>query len=944
MAVRLEFGLLGPLVVRCQGVAVPVSQGRQRALLAALLLGADHLLTTSRLIEVLWGVAPPVSARAALHNQVKRLRDALGETGGDRIRTQPGGYMIHLERGELDVVRMQDLLTSARTAARRGAWDQASAAAAGAVLLWRGEPLADVDSPVLADRIPQLTEIYLQAVETRLEAEVNLGRPAEAISELRRLTADQPFREHAHALLMLALYRCGREAEALAAYQVIRETLIEELGTEPGPRLRELHRRILVADPGLAMPGAENTGFAAAQSETVGPVDADTPLEHQTPHQLPAGVRHFTGREEQLSELARLLGEVGQPGRTVVISAIGGTAGIGKTALAVNWAHQVADRFPDGQLYANLRGFDPSGPPVAVETVVRDFLSALCIPSARIPVGTEAQAALYRTVLASKRVLVMLDNVRDADQVRPLLPGASGCFVVVTSRAGLVSLAASEGAHLLTLDLLSASEAGELLSRRLGTERVAAEPEAVKELIRLCARLPLALGIVAARAAASPDAPLTALAAELSNTAARLDVLDAGIPTRGVRAAFSWSYQALSAAAARLFQLLGVHPGPDISAAAAASLSALPRPEVHSALHELARVGLIAEHVPGRFAQHDLLRIYAKEQAAADEKAIGRLLNHYLLTGYAAARVIQPHRTLIAVPDVEPGVVPEEITEYGQALAWFETERSVVEAAIAVAATTGLDLYAWQLAWTLADFLHWRGYWHSNIVIENIALTAAQRLGDPAGKAHVHRGLAAAYYNLGQLDEVRRHLYRSLAIYRELDDRVGQGHAHMGLSVALEHAGRNSEALRHGRQAMKMYRRGHSQPGEAAALNAIGWCYALLGEYGQALDYSQQALALHQELGDRAGAAFTWDTLGYVHHHLGEYEQAEACYRSALELFRNLGIVYEIANTLSHLGETYREVGDLVAARDAWERALSDLRSLGHADAAAVQVKLAGLR
>jgi DNA-binding SARP family transcriptional activator len=960
VVVRVEFGLLGPVVVRCQGAVVPIAQGRQRVLLAALLLDADRLLTIGQLIEVLWGAAPPASARAALHNQVKRLRDALGDRGGDRIQTQPGGYLIHLEPGELDVTRMQDLLASARTAARRGTWEQASALASGAVLLWRGEPLADVDSQVLAGRIPQLIEIYLQAVETRLEAEVNLGRHDEAIGELRRLTADQPFREHAYALLMLALYRCGRQGEALAAYQSARRLLVDELGTDPGPDLRVLHQRILAGDPALASPDAENAPArsVATEPETAEPVGAESERARpETPRQLPAGVRHFAGRNDQLNELTRLLKEVGQPGRTVVISAVGGIAGIGKTALAVHWAHQVADEFPDGQLYANLRGFDPSGRPVATEAVVRDFLSALGVPPGRIPASPEAQAALYRTVLASKRVLIVLDNARDVDQVRLLLPGSSGCFVLVTSRARLLGLAASEGAHLLNLGLPGVGEARELLSRRLGAEPVAAEPEAADELIRLCARLPLALSIVAARAAASPGVRLATLAAELSDTAGRLAALDAATPASGVGAAFSWSCCGLSEAAARLFRSLGFHPGPDISAAVAASLVCLPRSAARSALQELAQAGLIIEYVPGRFALHDLVRIYAAEQTEADGAAAGaeadgaeqpgaafsRLLDHYLHTGYAAALALNPHRVPITLAVAQPGVMPEETTEHGQALAWFETERQGLESAIAAAADAGLDLHALQLAWTLSDFLDWRGYSHSQIAIQDIALAAAQRLGDSAREASVHRGLSRAYAQLGRLTEARGHLYRSLAIHRTLADPVGQGHAHMGLAVVKEQEGRIPESLRHSQHALELYRHGHDKPGEAAALNAIGWCQALLRQYEQAFHHSEQALALHQMLGNQTGAAYTWDTLGYIHHRLGEYARAEACYQSALELFRDSGIAYSTADTLTHLGETYRQLGDSDAARNAWEQALTILLDLDHADAADVQAKLTNL-
>jgi tetratricopeptide (TPR) repeat protein/transcriptional regulator with XRE-family HTH domain len=759
---------------------------------------------------------------------------------------------------------------------------------------------------------------------------------------------------------------------------------IRAISNLEGGRARSPHpgtvRRLADA---LGLDGDVRAGFLAAAGrrlggDAAGPLPGDRParasapgeldspplvgaeperVRPEAPHQLPAGVRHFAGRDGQLRELTRLLGEVGQPDRTVVISAIGGIAGIGKTALAVHWAHQVAAEFPDGQLYANLRGFDPSGLPVAAEAVVRDFLSALGVPPARIPVGAEAQAALYRTMLASRRVLIVLDNARDADQVRALLPGSSGCFVLVTSRGGLVSLAASQGAQLLTLDLPSVREARELLSRRLGAELVAAEPEAAAELIRLCARLPLALGIVAARAAASPGVRLAVLAAELGDTAGRLDVLDAETPASGVRAAFSWSCRGLSAAAARLFRLLGFHPGPDISAAAAASLAGLPRPAARSALRELAQVGLIVQHMPGRFALHDLVRIYAAEQAetngaearaeadGADQPgaAFSRLLDHYLLTGYAAALALNRHRAPITVPAAQPGVVPEEITEHDQALAWFETERQGLEAAIAAAADAGLDLYAWQLAWTLVDFLSWRGYWHSHIVVQDIALAAAQRLGESAGEASAHRGLSRAYAQLGRLSEAGDHLHRALALYRELADLTGQGHAHMGLAVVTEQQGRIPESLRHGQHALDLYRRGHDQPGEAAALNAIGWCHALLRQYEKASHHSEQALALYQMLGDHSGAAFTWDTLGYVHHHLDEYARAEACYQSALELFRDLGIAYSTADTLTHLGDTYRGAGDIEAARNAWEQALSILRDLDHADAADVQAKLTDL-
>lgn len=596
MAVRVEFGLLGPLIVRREGASVPIAKGKQRALLAALLLDVGHLVTIRQLTDVLWGDTPPAMARAALHNQVRRLRDALDGVGRDRILTQPGGYLIHLEPGELDVMRMQDLLASARASARARSWDRASAIAADAVLLWRGEPLADLSSEALTRRSPYLTELYLQVVETRLEAEVNLGRHAEVTSELRRLIAEHPFREHAYALLMLALYRSGSQGEALAVYQGARRILVGELGCEPGPELQRLHQRILNGDRLLLGP-APKSAVAVV------------------PRELPPAIGQFTGRARELRALTSVLDG---PAGAVVISAIAGAAGIGKTALAVQWAHQVANRFPDGQLYVDLRGFHPSGRPVPAAVAVRGFLETLGVQAERMPAGLDAQARLYRSLLSGRRMLVLLDNARNEEQVRPLLPGSHGCLVLVTSRCQLSGLVAAEGAHALTLGLLSEAEARDLLTRRLGAARLGAEPGAATELVGLCAGLPLALAIAAARAA-RPGARLDALAEELKDVQTRLDALDTGDPSVSVRAVFSWSVDNLPARQTRLFRLLGRYPGPDIAIPAAVSLTGAPPAQARSDLRELARAHLISEHVPGRYAMHDLLRAYAAEQLPAEQ-------------------------------------------------------------------------------------------------------------------------------------------------------------------------------------------------------------------------------------------------------------------------------------------------------------------------------------
>jgi DNA-binding SARP family transcriptional activator len=611
MTDRMEFGLLGSLVIRCEGEPVKVPRGKQRTLLAALLLAASRVVPVDDLAGLLWGQEPTASARVTLQNYVKRLRQALGEGGRDRVRTHPGGYSISVGDGELDVSRFWELADSARAAARNGSWDEAERQAGAALSLWRGEPLADVESEVLGTReVPRLAELRLQALEARLDAQLHLGWHAKAVPALQRLVREHPLREHPHAMLMLALYRCERQAEALAAYQAARRVLVRELGVEPGAELRGLHQRILAADPALAVPGAVPAGPGPAAAGLM------AGLARVVPRQLPGMAAHFTGRAAELAALDGMLEEAGgeEPG-TVVIGVVSGTAGVGKTALAVRWAHRAAGRFPDGQLYMNLRGFGPSGSPAGAAEVIGGFLGALGVAPGRIPPGLAARAGLYRSLLAGRRLLIVLDNARDEQQVRPLLPAGPACLVLVTSRNALIGLAAGEGARLLPVHVLAPAEGRQMLAARLGCQRAEADPVSVAEIARLCAYLPLALSVTAARAAARPGHPLAALATELRADRSRLDALDSGDPMVSVRDAFSWSYQGLGDPARRMFQMLGVHPGPDISAAAAASLAGTGQAEANRSLAELTRAHLLAEYGPSRYAFHDLLRVYAAEQA-----------------------------------------------------------------------------------------------------------------------------------------------------------------------------------------------------------------------------------------------------------------------------------------------------------------------------------------
>jgi tetratricopeptide (TPR) repeat protein len=681
----------------------------------------------------------------------------------------------------------------------------------------------------------------------------------------------------------------------------------------------ELHLRML-----HAVDDARSAGRLAAASRAEAGRRRSKPS--VVPRQLPAAPRYFAGRAEALAALDRLADEAAGPGRAVVISAIAGTAGIGKTALAVYWAHRVADRFPDGQLYVNLRGFGP-GEPLGPADALRGFLDAFAVPGQEIPATLEGQAGLYRSLLAPRRMLVVLDNARDAEQVRPLLPGSPGCLALVTSRSRLTGLLVVEGARPLRLELLTPAEARSVLVDRLGADRVAAEPEAVDRIVAVCAGLPLVLTIVAARAASHPGFPLDALTGELHGTVG-LDAFAGGDRSVDVRTVFSWSYRALDTAAARMFRLLGLRSGPDIGLGAAAALAGLPPARARQILRELADAHLLTEPVPGRFTCHDLLRVYASELAGAIDSgadrraAIHRILDYYLHTADRAASMLDPRRVKLDLPAPPvPGVIPEEIPDAPEAAAWFTAERRVLLAAIA-ATEAGFDPHTYGLASTLATFLYRRAYWSDWGAVQRTGLLVARRMGDRQAEAQAHRGQARAYLRLNREHDAHAHLLLALARYRELGDDVGQAHTHLNLCEAFDWFGQHRMTLHHARLALDLYQATGHRPGQAKALNSIGWSQAQLGDYRQAVSFCRQALAIQMELGDRNGAADTLDSLGFAYHQLGDDAQACVCYEQAVTLFREMANHYEEAITLDHLGDARYSAGDQAAASAAWTQAL----------------------
>ena len=617
----------------------------------------------------------------------------------------------------------------------------------------------------------------------------------------------------------------------------------------------------------------------------------------------------------------------------------------GKTALAVHWAHQVKQRFPGGQLYVDLCGFDAGGVAMDPAAAIRGFLDALGVPRDRIPASTQAQASLYRSVLAGKRLLVVLDNARDEQQVRPLLPGGTGFMVVVTSRNQLPGLVAADGAHPVALDLPPVADARQILARRLGDRRVDAEPEAVDDIIARCARLPLALAVAAARAALAPTLSLAGLAAALHDAAAALDPFDGADPATNVRAVFSWSYRALGDPAARLFRLLGLCPGPDISVAAAASVAGLPVRRVRPLLAELVRAHLLTETIPGRFGFHELLRAYAVEQAHAYENAQQRaavrlrFLDHQLHTAHAATLLLKPAQDPLDLAAPARGVVPVQPADRDAALTWFTAERAVLLTTVS-REPDGFDHHTWQLAWTLLAFLTTRGHWRDNQLVQSAGLEAAQRLDDLHALGCAHRSLGKVFTGLGRLTEAQHHSQSALHLFERAGDHIAVTEVRLDLAGIAEHQGVIRQALTHAEHAYDVYKSIGHLSGRAYAANATGWYRSLLGDHATGLTYCQEALDIFIKLDDIEGAAATWDSLGRVYFGLNDPHQGQYCYQQAIDICHELGNRYCEAYAYANLVDGHHQADDQLAARRARHLALAVLDDLEPGAAAHIRARL----
>ncbi|GIJ67519.1 AfsR/SARP family transcriptional regulator [Virgisporangium ochraceum] len=936
----MEFRVLGPVEVWAGTRRIDAGPPRQRGILAALAVDAGRPVAMETVVDRVWGPAASARTRHTLHVYVGRIRRMLDEASGTRLLLRSGGYVLDTDPDTVDAARFRRLLLAARDA---GLTDEARAATLREALdLWRGSPLADVPGE-WADRVREGWERRrVDAVVAWAQVELRLGRADHVLATVGELVTEHPLVEPLVAVRMRALVAAGRGAEALDAYERARRQLVEQLGADPGPELRDLHQGLLRGDLEPAESAPVAPAVPSARPGTAPPAAVDSAV----PAQLPLDVFGFTGRADELAHLDAILATAEEQRTAMVIAVLAGSAGAGKTSLAVHWAHRMRDRFPDGQLYVNLRGFDPTGAAVTPAEAMRGFLDALDAPPDRIPAGLTGQTGLYRSMLTGRRVLVVLDNARDAGQVRPLLPGTPGCFVLITSRDQLRGLVAAEGAHPVAVGQLADDEARQLLTRRIGPARVSADPAAVDAIIRGCARLPLALAVVAARAVTNPGFPLSAVAGELRDARTDLDAFADGDLATDVRTVFSWSYRTLRPAAMRLFRLLGLHSGPDVTAGAAASLAGLGLRETEDLLTELCRAQMVSEHLPGRFTFHDLLRAYASELSRSHDSApdrsaaVRRLLDHYLHSAVDANRRLDPNREPIPLVPMSEGARHDTVETADEAMAWFALEHPSLLAAVRQADEAGLDAHAWQLPWALSTFNDRQGHWVDQITIMRIALDATRRAGDPRARAVVHRGLALIFSRLARYDEADVHCRHALEIYRTLDDPVGQALSYQNLSWVAGRQLRNDEGLAYAQKALPLFRSTGNTSGQASTLNDIGWFHCMLGAYEEALPACREALSLFEKVDNSAAQANTWDSIGYAHHCRGDHAEAVASYEYAYELFLELGDLYGQAETLDHLGDTYLATGEVDRAREVWERALSTMEELHHADAAQIRAKL----
>ncbi|WP_305783814.1 AfsR/SARP family transcriptional regulator [Symbioplanes lichenis] len=912
MGVRVR--LLGPVDVLMDDMPQRLNGSKRQALLAGLALSAGRVVGGTRLTELIWQGTPPPAAANALQRHVSHLRKVFG--AGAAIVARPPGYQLDLGAGTTDVHVAERLLGAAAAASGP---EQRLAHLRTAAGLWCGPALAGLrDRPWFDEQARRLDELLLRVRLELADARLAVGEGPRLVAELESLTRAHPWHEDIAALLIRALCSAGRQSDALAVHQRVRRSLREELGIEPGPRLRELEIAVLRQDPALAGPVLSGPAQPPAPA---GPAQPPAPA---GPAQLPAPVAAFTGREAELAALDRLAAET-------QIVAIAGTAGVGKTALAVRWSRRIAGRFPGGGLYVNLRGYDPDQPVPPAEALA-GFLRALGVAGPDVPLGLDERAGCYRTALAGRRVLIVLDNAGSADQVRPLLPGAPGCLVVVTSRDSLAGLVALDGARRLDLGLLPAADALTLLRRLVGA-RVDAEPERAAELADQCARLPLALRVAAELAVTRPEVSLAGLARALADQRHRLELLDAGGEVRAaVASVFSWSFQQLPADVAHAFAAAGLHPGPDFEAGAVAALIGGDAGHAARLCARLARAHLVEAHGPGRYTMHDLLRAYARTRAALTPAeaaaAMTRLLDHYL-AGAAAAMDVLHSAERAKRPRIEPVATTPRFTGPGDARAWLDAELPDLVAACAYAAAHGRAAHATALAQTLFRHLDMSGHHAEALTVHEHARRAARDSGDRSAEARALNNLAAAHWWRAEYARAAAYYRDAAVLFRAAGDRIGEADALCNLGLIARTTGVVADAAGHYAEALRLYRENGHALGEVSALKGLGVVHTLTGRLDEAAGHLGVALRLARAAGKVDGEADILTDLAGVQLRRGELEPAAATLGRALTLYRNLGYPGNEATTLNLLGAVARAAGDLAGALAYHESSLELRRATG---------------
>ncbi|WP_103354299.1 BTAD domain-containing putative transcriptional regulator [Amycolatopsis sp. CA-128772] len=879
----MEFRVLGAVEAAADGGPVDLGSRKQRLVLAVLLLETPRPVTLENLVDLLWPDAPPASARNTVQALISRLRAVFRAAGGPELVTEGHGYVLRADPETVDVHRFAALVRRARAADD----ETAIALLDEALALWRGDALAGTASADVAGRLlAGLAEDRWGALEDRIDAQLRLGRGRDVLAELTKLVAAHPLRQRFVGQLMLALHREGRTDAALAAFRGLRTRLVTELGLDPAPELTRLEAAILAGDAALE------------------PV-AEPPPEPVRPAQLPHDVRGFTGRA---AELARLDEPAGAGADIRVVT---GIAGIGKTALAVRWAHRVRDRFPDGQLYLDLRGFDPDHEPLTPAVAAAQLLRALGTDPRAIPPDPDSRTALWRSLLADRRVLVLLDNARDSAQVTPLLPPSG--TVVITSRQRLGDLIARNGARAVPLPVLPAEDSRQLLETVLGPPAVAAEPAAAAELARLCGHLPLALRLAAANLGAGEVSGIAELARELAGGDPLAGLSVDGAEESAVTTAFTVSYRALPAEHRVLFRRLALVPGQTFTAPVAAQLAAVAEGRAGQQLRALAAANLVERHLPGRYRFHDLLRSYAGGRVAADDSlaeedaARRRLFEHYLVTADAAGRLLIPHFLRLPRPEPEK---PFEGTE--DALAWLDTEWPNLAAAVEHAAAHGPREYAWHLADALRAFFHHRGHHTEWIDTATTALTAAEAAGDHQAQAAMRLSIALAGVNSGRYADARAHLTTVLADGLAADWPAGRAAALNNLSAVHQRLGDAHEAIACGAEALRLCEEA-GLPGITMALANLGFACGQVGEFDAALGHFGRALEIAERDGARFSVAVLLVDLGHVHRDLGN-AVAAGFYERALTANRELGYQYGEAAALSGRAVLEARAGDATRA------------------------------